>query len=144
MFTISNYTIDKENYTVIFFSPGVDIFLDIHDPRFYIYTEKDLTIPRVRRFLSLAGGQEYWLNVDAEYLHLVDRPGQRCEEEEQYSFTDCVEDSLVRRVGCWRVWDKHQAQLQPCTDIQVRHLQKSQETSVFHHTNLSFSATDRV
>ena len=149
MFTISNYTIDKENYTVIFFSPGVDIFLDIHDPKFYIYTEKDLTIPRVRRFLPMAGGKEYWLNVDAEYLQLVDRPGQRCEDCGDYSLTRCVEVSqrdphgtdgsvqerLAMRVGCVRDWDQLESQLEPCTHIQVINLCETTEWYILHSSN---------
>ena len=126
MFTISNYSFDSEKYTVITFYPGLELFVEIHDPRFFIYTDKDLTIPKVRRFLELPAGQttEYWLNVDAEYQELLDRPGQRCQEGPEYSFTGCVEESLVRRVGCWRVWDQHHSHLQPCTDIQARNLKK--------------------
>ena len=91
MFTISNYTIEYEKYTIISFYPGVEIFVEIHDPKFFIYTDKDLTIPKIRRYLDLSPGHEYWLNVYAEYHELLDRPGQRCEDSGDYSLTRCVE-----------------------------------------------------
>ena len=54
-------------------------------------SDKDLTIPKIRRKLEVGEGHEYWFNVAAEYLHLLDRPGQRCEDNVDYSFTQCVE-----------------------------------------------------
>ena len=30
-----------------------------------------------------------------------------------------VQDNLVRQVGCRRVWDHHQSELEPCRDIEV-------------------------
>ena len=70
---------------------GGEIFLEIHDPKFFLMSDKDLTIPKIRRKLHVAAGHEYWFNVAAEYLQLLDRPGQRCEQSSQYSFTRCVE-----------------------------------------------------
>ena len=91
MFTASNYTIDNQKFSVITLVPGDEIFLEIHDPKFYMFSDKDLTIPKVRRTLDVGAGHEYWFNVAAEYLHLLDRPGQRCEDNRDYSFTECVE-----------------------------------------------------
>ena len=54
-------------------------------------SDKDLTIPKIRRKLEVGVGREYWFNVAAEYVHLLDRPGQRCEDNTDYSFTQCVE-----------------------------------------------------
>ena len=48
-----------------------------------------LVIPRVRTYLE--PGLEYWLHIAAVYYELLDRPGQRCESDQQYSFTHCVE-----------------------------------------------------
>ena len=92
MFTISNYTIDSQNFTIISLVPGrMEIYLELHDPKFFLLSDKDLTIPKIRRKLDVGVGHEYWFNVAAEYLHLLDRPGQRCEDNTDYSFTQCVE-----------------------------------------------------
>ena len=91
MFTISNYTIDSQKFAVISLVPGGEIFIEIHDPKFYMISDKDLTIPKIRRKLEVSAGHEYWFNLGAEYLHLLDRPGQRCEDSGGYDFTQCVE-----------------------------------------------------
>ena len=149
MFTISNYTIECEKYTIISFYPGVEIFVEIHDPKFFIYTDKDLTIPKIRRYLDLSPGHEYWLNVDAEYHELLDMPGQRCEDSGDYSLTRCVEVSqrdphgtdgsvqerLARRGGCVRDWDQLESQLEPCTHIQVINLCETTEWYILHSSN---------
>ena len=93
MFTISNYTIDSQKFSVISLVPGEEIFVEIHDGKFFMMTDKDLTIPKIRRKLDVGVGHEYWFNVAAEYVHLLDRPEQRCEDSWDYSFTQCVEVS---------------------------------------------------
>ena len=40
-------------------------------------------------------------------LNLVNRP---CEEEESYSFTTCVKESISKKVGCRPPWDKKSSQ----------------------------------
>ena len=37
--------------------------------------------------------------------HLLNRPEQPCEEEEDYDFLQCVKTSQARRVGCRPPWD---------------------------------------
>ena len=101
-FTISNYTIDSQKFAVISLVPGGaggEIFLEIHDPKFFLMSDKDLTIPKIRRKLYVAAGHEYWFNVAAEYLHLLDRPAQRCEDNPDYSFTQCLEVRLCLSQG---------------------------------------------
>ena len=52
-----------------------------------------LVFPRVRFYLE--PGQEYWLHVAAVYYDLLDRPGQRCHRDTQYSFTICIEVRFI-------------------------------------------------
>ena len=36
---------------------------------------------------------------------MMDKPGQRCESSESYSFTACIKNSISRMIGCRLEWD---------------------------------------
>ena len=44
--------------------------------------------------------------------------GDPCVEDDQYSFTTCVKESLAKKVGCRPSWDVWSGQtIKNCTDI---------------------------
>ena len=56
------------------------------------------------------------------YSRLSVRAGEECQEEEDWSFTTCVEESVAISVGCHHPWMSHTANLPPCTEVQVIHI----------------------
>ena len=52
----------------------------------------------------VAGTYDYYQITVTEH-HLLNRPEQSCEEEEDYDFLGCVKASQARMVGCRPPWD---------------------------------------
>ena len=86
----------------------------IHDLKFYLHVGKSGIFPRM--FVLYNSDQEmkpgfydhYEMTVNQH--HLLNRPEQPCEEEEDYDFLSCVKTSQARRVGCrppWDSWSPH-------------------------------------
>ena len=88
-YTATNYSIDYQKFLDIAFTPGRTIAVDIYDPKFFLPSDKVLTIPGLRSYLK--PGLEYWANTVAVLYSLLDRPGHRCQGDRQYSFTQCIE-----------------------------------------------------
>ena len=53
---------------------------------------------------------------------MMDKPEQRCESSESYSFTACIKNSISRRIGCRLKWDNWSSRDIPlCTETdQIR------------------------
>ena len=88
--------------------PTLNYRIMIHDPKFYHILLKSL-FPRV--WLEYSAGQnmkEGYYNsyeITVTEHHLLNRPEQPCEEEEDYDFLECVKTSQARMVGCRPPWD---------------------------------------
>lgn len=60
---------------------------------------------------------QYFISVTER--HLLNRPEQPCEEEEDYDFLQCVKTSQAREVGCrppWDIWSPHT--ISPCQTME--------------------------
>ena len=81
----------------------------IHDPKFYHIVIKNTVFPRI--LLNYKAGQNMEAGTFDAYQitvtenHLLNRPEQPCEEEEDYDFLECVKTSQARMVGCRPPWD---------------------------------------
>ena len=80
----------------------------IHDPEFYHILVKSM-FPRVWLEYKAGKNLEPGHFDSYEFIviehHLLNRPEQPCEEEEDYDFLECVKTSQARMVGCRPPWD---------------------------------------
>ena len=92
-----------------YLEPGLSLKVMLHDPQFYHVLVNSLSVPRI--WLQYQSGQDLlaghfeWRNIIITEHHLLNRPEQPCEEEEDYDFLHCLKTSLARRVGCRPPWD---------------------------------------
>ena len=131
-FTYENKENRDESTNHFFLDPTLNYRIFIHDSKFYHILAKSL-FPRV--FLQYRTGQnnapghyDYYEIIVTEH-HLLNRPEQPCEEEEDYDFLECVKTSQARMVGCrppWDIWSPHTLplcqtmdQLQQYEDIDI-------------------------
>ena len=71
----------------------------------------------------MQSGQFDYYDIILTEHHLLNRPEQPCEEEEDYDFLQCVKTSQARRVGCrppWDSWSPHTIPLCQTVD-QLQH-----------------------
>ena len=106
---------DGEDDTFSFYlNPELSYRVIIHDPRFYHIVSNSLVFPRIwLEFESeklLRSGHYQDCGITLTQHHLLNRPEQPCEEEEDYNFLECVKTSQARSVGCrppWDIWSPH-------------------------------------
>ena len=73
---------------------------------------------------NLQSGQFDYYDIILTEHHLLNRPEQPCEEEEEYDFLSCVKTSQARRVGCrppWDIWSPHTIPLCQTMDQLTEH-----------------------
>ena len=90
-YTLTNYTLPINKAVGINFQHK-RIYIFLHDPDFFLGSRKDRVIPKCR--FQLKPGEIIDVNIEAKYYELLDRPTQRCNNDEGYSFTKCVEVRL--------------------------------------------------
>ena len=81
----------------------------IHDPLFYHFMFNSMIFPRI--WIEYKMGENLkpkhfeQIGITVTEHHLLNRPEQPCEEEEDYDFLKCVKTSQARMVGCRPPWD---------------------------------------
>ena len=93
------------------------VSVEIFDSRFYMQSEKILNIPKTK--VRMHPGEYTTLNLQAEYLETIKKPGNPCEESDSYSFTNCVKDYMKNVVGCVLAFDNTETRFPICTNITV-------------------------
>ena len=90
---------DTYQLNMISFPPHdtAQYWIDIHDPRFYFSSYHSGALPRA--FKQLKPRTAYALEVEVIYHEREDREEERCEVEEDYSFTACVKVGLSLKVS---------------------------------------------
>ena len=100
--------------SLFYLEPSLNYRVILHDPQFYHILLKHGIFPRI--WLEYKSGQNmkagfYEYNeITVTQHHLLNRPEQPCEEEEDYDFLKCVKTSQARMVGCrppWDIWSPH-------------------------------------
>ena len=103
------HDLSQENYFLFYLDPDLNYRVFIHDPSFYLILERGQVFPRIlleyKRKRNMQGGyyEGYFITVTEH--HLLNRPEQPCEEEEDYDFLQCVKTSQAKMVGCRPPWD---------------------------------------
>jgi hypothetical protein len=99
-------------------------YIWIHDPHFFIQSLNPDAIPQIQ--LTLNSFERVVLYIRPVYHHMMDKPEQRCESSESYSFTACIKNSISRRIGCRLEWDRWSSKaFQVCTKIdQIKMFEK--------------------
>ena len=95
--------------SVFFLDPSLNYRIIIHDPKFYHILTKYGIFPRIwleyKTGQNMEAGNYEFSEITVIEHHLLNRPEQPCEEEEDYDFLQCVKTSQARRVGCRPPWD---------------------------------------
>ena len=71
----------------------------IYDPRYSVITANPATMPSIFLDLDPTDGVQY-LHIEAIKHININRAGAVCEEDEKYSFTACIKESVTKTVGC--------------------------------------------
>ena len=102
------------NQTVFNLDPQLNYRIIIHDPKFHHILFKHGIFPRIwleyKTGQNMEAGNYEFSEITVIEHHLLNRPEQPCEEEEDYDFLQCVKTSQARRVGCrppWDSWSPH-------------------------------------
>ena len=100
--------------SVFFLDPSLNYRIIIHDPKFYHILTKFGIFPRIwleyKTGQNMEAGNYEFSEITVIEHHLLNRPEQPCEEEEDYDFLQCVKTSQARMVGCrppWDIWSPH-------------------------------------
>ena len=107
---------------LFFLDPELSYRIIFHDPKFYHVVSNTFTFPRIwleyQAGKNMVPGNYEWYYISVTEHHLLNRPEQPCEEEEQYDFLQCVKTSQARRVGCRPPWDSWSPQdIQLCRTV---------------------------
>ena len=100
---------------LFYLDPGLNYRVIFHDPKFYHIVSNTLTFPRIwleyKAGQNMKAGEYEGRFITVTEHHLLNRPEQPCEEEEEdYDFLECVKTSQARMVGCrppWDIWSPH-------------------------------------
>ena len=96
---------------LFYLDPSLSYRIIIHDPKFYHLVTNTIAFPRIwleYKFGDdprLQPGHYQHCGILLTQHHLLNRPEQPCEEEEDYDFLKCVKTSQARLVGCRPPWD---------------------------------------
>ena len=94
---------------LFFLDPNINYRIIFHDPKFYHMVSNTFTFPRIwleyKVGLNMKSDYYDWYYISVTEHHLLNRPEQPCEEEEDYDFLECVKTSQARMVGCRPPWD---------------------------------------
>ena len=79
---------------LFFLDPELSYRIIFHDPKFYHVVSNTFTFPRIwleyQAGKNMVPGNYEWYYISVTEHHLLNRPEQPCEEEEQYDFLQCV------------------------------------------------------
>ena len=108
-FVFPNRTYKDRNHSMFYLNPGLSYRILIHDPKFYLSIIKSGLFPRIwiqyKAGQNMEAGTFEVFEITITEHHLLNRPEQPCEEEEDYDFLQCVKTSQARMVGCRPPWD---------------------------------------
>ena len=88
---------------LFYLDPSLSYRIIFHDPKFYHVVSNTLTFPRIwleyKAGQNMKAGHYEWYYITVTQHHLLNRPEQPCEEEEQYDFLQCVKtrETISRR-----------------------------------------------
>ena len=91
------------NSSYFYLDPSINYRIVIHDPKFYHMLIKNGIFPRImlqyKSGHNLESGHFDYYEITVTEHHLLNRPEQPCEEEEDYDFLECVKTSQARMAG---------------------------------------------
>ena len=81
---------------------SLSYMLMMFDPHFFSTTSNPRTMPRIYKTIEYTNSSppNLWLYIEVIYHTKLNRPDQPCVESESYSFTACLRNHLIRKVGC--------------------------------------------
>ena len=128
--------IDTDSF-LFYLDPDLSYRVLIHDPKFYHVVTNSLAFPRIwldfESGLQARSGHYEHCGITLTQHHLLNRPEQPCEEEEDYDFLQCVKTSQARSVGCrppWDLWSPHTIPL--CQTMEQLQEHESLDTTNLH------------
>ena len=76
----------------------------IHDPNFFILGPNPETMPRIITMQDRSFGTKLIYMKTIEHVKL-NLPAKPCQEDESYSLTRCIRESIIGKIGCRPEWD---------------------------------------
>ena len=109
---------DVEHKLTIYFTKNIGHYSLIHDPNFFIPGPNPETMPRIFTIHDASFGTQLMYMKTIEHVKM-NLPAKPCQEEESYSLTRCIRDSINRKIGCRPEWDNWRNQGRPiCKEMQ--------------------------
>ena len=106
---------------VIFLNRSNAYNIFIHDPEFFIISYNTWSVPKITRGLKLPLDRESlfdYQNIVVMKHKKIDRKNAPCENDEAYSFTKCVEESILKMAECnLQSYGKKPSTLRDCTTV---------------------------
>ena len=95
---------------------SLEYMIFMHDPAFLVVTSNPTVVPRLLFNIDKNYGEKtvYIEATKHRKLHRDDNP---CAEEADYSFHDCVRQSIALEVGCNSLWGSFPG-LQKCSSVE--------------------------
>ena len=104
----------------MFLNTSIRYNIFIHDPKFFILSANPESVPQIFKTLELPKGETFF----AESLYITvtkhlkkNRQDAPCEAAEEYSFTECVKDSVLVKAGCDQVYHRRLRSWKSCRTI---------------------------
>ena len=88
---------NPQNYIIISLNSSLNYKIILHDPKVFLMSVNSKAFHRTEIHLSQQSGSQL---IDATQYKMFSREESPCEEDDNYNFTDCLEQSMTRKVGC--------------------------------------------
>ena len=94
-----------------------DYKIFIHDANFFYYTLNPKALPGFRIDFKPETGMAFLGHIEIIQHRRIDRADHRCDKNDEYSFTDCVNAAILAHVGCGIPFNAYNVEFVNCTNI---------------------------
>ena len=100
----ANFSVDRIVFNL---NKNLSYVMYIHSADYFVQNLFSLVLP-INRMKILSDNCNSYISLSMVQHHKLDTHNEPCKDDQDYSFTSCIEDSVARQVGC-RLRQGHQA-----------------------------------